>query len=56
MSPEPSSFFAGLTRRCIRDVYVDDGSVLRDSVIFTMLGMGCSLLTVYLLSTLGLFV
>jgi hypothetical protein len=56
MSLEPSSFFAGLTRACIRDDYVDDGSALRDSVIFTLLGIGSSILTVYVLSMLGLFV
>ena len=56
MPPDPSSFFGGLTRGCIRDDWVEDGSVVRDSVLFTILGMGCSLLTVYLLSALGFFV
>ncbi|HYC11142.1 MAG TPA: hypothetical protein VEC02_00575 [Nitrososphaerales archaeon] len=56
MPPDPSSFFAGLTRGCIRDVYVDDGDVVRDSVLFTLFGIGCSVLTLYVLSALGLFV
>jgi hypothetical protein len=50
------SFFGGLLRGCIRDDYVEDGNAVRDSVLFTLLGMGCSVLTVYLLSTLGFFV
>ena len=56
MSQEPLSFFAGLTRGCIRDEYMDDGSVLRDSVIFTFLGIASGILTVYALSMLGFFV
>jgi len=56
LPPDPSSFFGGLTRRCIRDEYIDDGSVIRDSVLFTILGMGCGALTLYVLSVLGLFV
>ncbi len=56
MSQEPLSIFGDLLRRCIRDDYVGDGSAARESVIFTFLGMGCSVLTVYALSLLGLFV
>jgi len=56
LPPDPSSFFGGLTRGCIRDEWIDDGSVVRDSVLFTILGMGCSVLTLYLLSALGFFV
>jgi len=56
MSSDPSSFFGGLTRGCIRDDWVDDGSAVRESVLFTILGMGCSVLTLYVLSVLGFFV
>ena len=56
MAPDPSSFFGGLTRGCIRDDYDDDGDVFKESVIFTILGVACSVLTLYLLSNLGLFV
>ncbi len=56
MSREPSSIFSGLTSICIRDDYVSDENVVRDSVLFTFLGIGSSILTVYALSLLGLFV
>jgi hypothetical protein len=56
MSEEPSSIFAGLFRACIRDEYVSDDNMVRDSVLFTVLGVGCSILTVYFLSALGFFV
>jgi len=56
MSKDQSSFFTWLLQRCIRDDYVGDERVLKESLLFTLLGMGCSVLTVYALSLLGLFV
>ena len=56
MSKDPSSYFTWLLRGCIRDDYIADDRVLKESLIFTLLGMMCSVLTVYALSLLGLFV
>jgi hypothetical protein len=56
LSEEPSSVFAGLSRGCIRDEYVSDDNMVRDGVLFTFLGVACSVLTVYVLSVLGFFV
>jgi len=56
LSKDPSSFFTWLLRGCIRDDYIPDDKVLKESLIFTLLGMACSILTVYALSLLGLFV
>jgi hypothetical protein len=56
MSKDPSSFFGGLLETCIRDDYVRRGDPLKESVVFTILGIGCSVLTLYAFSLLGSFV
>jgi hypothetical protein len=56
LSSDPSTFFGGLLRGCIRDRFSDEGSFLRESFILTVLGMGSGFLTVYALSLLRLFV
>ena len=56
MSKEPSSIFGGLSTSCIRDEYVGEENAIRDSVLFTILGVGSSVLTVYALSLLRIFV
>jgi len=50
LSRDPSSFFGGLLRGCIRDRFSDEGNFLRESFILTVLGMGSGFLTVYALS------
>jgi hypothetical protein len=56
MSKDPSAFFGGLLRSCIRDDHFEDRNMVRESLIFTFLGIGSSVLTVYALSLLGLLV
>ena len=56
MSKDPSSYFTWLLRGCIRDDYIADDKALRESLIFTLLGMVCSILTVYALSLVGFLV
>jgi hypothetical protein len=56
LSKEPSSVFAGISQSCIRDEYVEEEGVVRDGVLMLVLGIGSSVMTVYVLSLLGLFV
>ncbi|HYB76183.1 MAG TPA: hypothetical protein VEC08_04420 [Nitrososphaerales archaeon] len=56
MSKDPSSVFAGISQSCIRDEYVEDEKVIREGVLMLILGIGSSVMTVYVLSLLGLFV
>jgi hypothetical protein len=52
----PSSFFSGLSRACIRDEWVGEDKAFTESVAFAVLGLACSFLTLYALSALGVFV
>ena len=56
MAPDPSALFGGLYSVCIRDDWAVDAKAVRESVVFTLLGIGCSVLTVYGLSLLRAFV
>ena len=56
MPKDPSALFGGLLNVCIREDSFKGESLLRDSIIFTILGIGSSVATVYALSLLGLFV
>jgi predicted aconitase with swiveling domain len=56
MSKDPSSFFGGLSKGCIRDEYVKDPETVRDGVLLMLLGAGSSVLTVYLLSLVRILV
>jgi hypothetical protein len=56
MGPDLSSLFGGLLSRCIRDEYVKDEDLLREEVLLILLGIGSSVLTVYGLSLLRVFV
>jgi len=53
---DPLSMFGGLMRSCIRDDYEKDRGVVVESVVVMILGIASSVLTTYLLSTLGVLV
>jgi len=48
--------FGGLMRSCIRDDYKKESSVLTEGVVVMLLGLASSVLTTYVLASLGLFV
>ena len=48
--------FGSLLTKCIRDQYTEDGGLLKEGVLVMALGAGSSVLTVYALSLLGVFV
>ncbi len=57
MSRDPLSLFGPLMLVCISDEYVkNDKGLVRDGVLFAVLGIASSVLTTYLLSVLGLLV
>jgi hypothetical protein len=56
MYEDPSSFFGGLSRGCIRDEYLEEPKVVRECVLLMILGLGSSVLTAYALSLLGILV
>jgi len=56
MSNDPLSVFGGLYRICIREDRQRENSLLTEGVLLMILGMASSVLTTYLLATLGFFV
>jgi uncharacterized membrane protein len=54
MTPDPGAIFGDLVRVCIRDDYVkDEAKVVREGVLFLVLGLCSSLATAYFLSMAG---
>jgi hypothetical protein len=39
---------------CVSDNYLKEGKLLVESVLFVVFGLGCSVVTTYLLSSAGL--
>jgi len=56
LSNDPLSMFGGLMRICIREDREEKNKVLTEGVVLMILGMASSILTTYLLASLGLFV
>jgi hypothetical protein len=57
MSQDPGSTFGRLLAGCISDRYdTEDRKALAEGVIFLILGAASSVVTTYLLATLGVFV
>jgi len=56
MANDPLSIFGGLMRSCIRDDYAEDKKVLREGFVVMVLGIASSMVTTYILATLGILV
>ena len=57
MVPDPLTMFGGLLRSCIReDSDADDKKILKEGVAFLLLGSATSLVTTYVVASLGLLV
>jgi hypothetical protein len=56
LAPDPASLFGPLYNACIRDQYVGEEGLLKETVVATAVGMACSVLTAYGLSLLGILV
>jgi hypothetical protein len=56
MGKDPLSMFGGLTKVCIREDYEEDRRALAEGVVLMALGAASSVLTAYVLASLGLLV
>lgn len=56
MSNDPLSKFGGLMRSCIREDQDKDRKILTEGVALMLLGMVSSVLTTYVLASLGFLV
>ena len=57
MTPDPMAIFGGLLRGCISDRYLpSDKAAALEGVTFVFFGLCSSLVTTYVLSTVGVFV
>lgn len=56
MPRDPMSEFGALMSACVSDEYKKDRGLVRDGVVFALLGMLSSVVTTYALSMAGIFV
>jgi hypothetical protein len=56
MPDDPMTIFGPLLSVCVSEGERRKGSEVLESVVLVMLGLGCSLVTTYLLSALGVLV
>lgn len=56
MTPDPGAIFGGLLRGCISDRYLPREKMALEGIAFVALGMASSLITTYVLSSVGVLV